>query len=163
MRHRLRPLIVHMVALPAQASKFVGSWRQIHNEGYDDFLSEAIGLSWMMRKIAVQLRPWPTWRIEDDVLHCHVEITGANPTDEQFRGSEEVFTVMDANEQGIEWTWKNSWEADGTLCSERTCPSKNSGNPIVVRYVVDDASGELVVTQQWAPNRIFTQRLVKEQ
>lgn len=58
------------------------------------------------------------------------------------------------------WHWKTWWEDGGVLCSEKTSPKQNGGRPIVVRRQITPEGG-LVVAQEWAPGKVFTQKLVK--
>ena len=146
--------------LPDAARAFVGSWRQQSVENYEKFLSEAVGLGWAMRKIAVKVKPRPTWSIEGTNLHCHVEMIGAKPIDEVFRAGSEHLIVHDAN-CGFDWDVTNSWEGD-ELVSVRRAEGQNGGRPITTRRSVSDAGASLVVRQEWSPGKVFTQRLCRE-
>ena len=147
------------VPLPEAARAFVGSWRQKSVENYENFLCEAVGLGWAMRKIAVKVKPRPTWSIEGTSLHCHVEMIGAKPIDEVFRAGSEHLTVHDAN-CGFDWDVTNSWEGD-ELVSVRQAEGQNGGRPITTRRSVSDAGASLVVRQEWSPGKVFTQRLCR--
>ena len=64
---------------------------------------------------------------------------------------------------GVEWSVRQWWEKDGNvLCSERRAPTQNRGRAIKVRRYIDPADGALVVTQEWLPGRVYTQRLMPE-
>ena len=46
------------------------------------------------------------------------------------------------------------------LCSVKTSPKQNGGRPITARrYVTPE--GALIVTQEWAAGKVFTQKLVR--
>lgn len=79
-------------ALPPEARRFVGTWTQTAVENYDNFLKEVVGLNYVTRRIALRIKPQPTWSIDDATpahearLHCRVECFGAKPIDELYRG-----------------------------------------------------------------------------
>ena len=168
--------------LPAEASNFVGTWTQVGVENYDAFLKEVVGLGYMTRKIALRIKPRPTWWIDDPagspqemggvapppgrgaVLFCRVECFGAKPIFERYTGGELSFEAADANVDGVMWQTRTWWEAGGVLCSERRSESQNDGRPITVRRAVHTTGStvELVVTQTWGPGKVFTQTLRRD-
>ena len=115
-----------------------------------------------MRQIAKRIKPKPTWSLEQGgkQLRCRVEMLGAKPILETYGGGECAFKEEDENVKGVMWSTRVWWEAGGVLCSERRSSQQNKGRPITVRRWVERA-GELVVTQEWAPGKVFTQRLVR--
>ena len=91
---------------------------------------------------------------------CRVEMIGAKPMVETFGGGDCAFKEEDQNVKGVVWSVRVWWEAGGVLCSEKVSSQQNKGRPITVRRWIDQ-TGELIVTQKWAPGKVFTQRLVR--
>lgn len=165
------------VPLPEAASRFVGTWHQVSSENYDQFLSESLGLSWPLRKVAMRVKPRPTWFMDDlaGTLCCRVDMLGGlvKSTLETYGGGAASSEEEDENLEGVVWTMRVWWEDGSVLCSERRSAAQNGGNPITVRRWIEPSqaiagdggggSGKeddcLVVAQQWAPGKVFTQRL----
>jgi hypothetical protein len=165
------------VPLPEAASRFVGTWHQVSAENYDMFLSESLGLSWPLRKVAMRVRPHPTWYLDESAgtLCCRVDMLGGlvKSTLETYGGSAASSEEQDENLEGVVWTTRVWWEDGCVLCSERRSADQNGGEPITVRRWIEPSEATaggggggggreddcLVVTQQWAPGKVFTQRL----
>ena len=147
--------------LPAEAARFVGTWTQIATENYEAYLTEVVGLNFVVRKIALRVKPKPTWSIdpERNELRCHVECFGAKPMEECFRADEEQCEVSDPNLAGQTWQLRNYW-SEGCCITEKSCAAQNCGKPILVKRSVTP-DGLLVVTQEWEPGKVFTQTLRK--
>lgn len=147
--------------LPTEAASFVGSWNQISTDNYDAFLKEVVGLTYVTRRIALRIKPAPTWWLDERgaVLWCKVECFGAKPIEESYRAFEEHSEVIDANVPGVVWKVRQWWESGGVLCSEKASASQNGGRPITCRRQTSQGGMRLVVTQEWAPGKVFTQTL----
>lgn len=165
--------------LPIGAARFVGAWQQISVQNYEDFLSDSVGLSWPLRKVAARIKPRPTWYMDDaaGTLCCRVDMLGGAVKSifESYGGGSTSFDEPDENVEGVLWTTRTWWEDGHVLCSERRSEQQNKGRAIIVRRWVEpvavpsdngkahEGEGEeadvLVVTQEWAPGKIFTQRL----
>ena len=74
--------------LPPEAHAFLGTWNQKSVENYDAFLSDSVGLTWALRKVAMRIKPKPTWSLEEGgrQLRCRVEMLGAKPIVETYGG-----------------------------------------------------------------------------
>lgn len=67
----------------------------------------------------------------------------------------------DPNVPGVMWKVKAWWEDRGVLCTQRVAASQNGGRPIICRRTTSEDGRRLVVTQEWAPGKVFTQSLEK--
>ena len=157
--------------LPPEARDFLGTWTQLSVDNYEEFLADSVGLSWALRKVAVRIKPSPTWTHDKgaDKLCVRVNMIGAKPILESYGGGTFAFEEEDANVKGAMWSTRVWWEEGGVLCSEKRSNQQNKGRPIKVRRWVTQAPAApgakpepvLMVTQEWAPGKVFTQRLVR--
>lgn len=77
-----------------------------------------------------------------------------------MRVAEPRVTPPCAQVKGVTWHYKTWWEDGTVLISQKISPKQNGGRPITARRYVT-AEGDLIVTQEWADGKVFTQRLVR--
>ena len=138
--------------LPPAAHAFVGAWRHRHSLNYGDFLKEAAGLPWAIRKIGERIHPTPTFRIVDGVLWCESTCLGAKPVHEKLCvGANLPFHEPNL---GVDYSVRAWWEGE-CYVSERRADNINGGRSTVQRRWIDSATGELVIAQDWGGEKTF--------
>jgi len=144
-------------ALPPGAQHFVGEWTFVEQEHYDDFLREAVGMPWAIRRIAMHIVPTPAFAIKHGVLHCTTTCLGAKPVLETLEAGESVWFEPNLN---VEYTVTGHWEGDAYV-NVRSAAKINAGKPTKQVRRVDEA-GELVIEQDWGGKHKFTSRFTKK-
>mmetsp|Transcript_34300 Transcript_34300/g.90201 ORF Transcript_34300/g.90201 Transcript_34300/m.90201 type:complete len:171 (+) Transcript_34300:2-514(+) len=144
--------------LPASAEDFVGEWEFIEQENYDDFLREAVGMTWAIRRIAQYIIPTPSFHIDRGVLHCATTCLGAKPVYETLESGESTWYEPNLD---VEYLVKGHWEGDAYV-NVRSSRKMNSGKPTTQTRRVN-ADGELVIEQDWGGKLPYTSRFKKKE
>mmetsp|Transcript_13731 Transcript_13731/g.32790 ORF Transcript_13731/g.32790 Transcript_13731/m.32790 type:complete len:464 (-) Transcript_13731:117-1508(-) len=143
--------------LPAAAESFVGEWAMLEQTNYDEFLKEAIGMSWAVRRIAQYIIPTPAFHIQDGALHCVTTCLGAQPVHEILEVGESTWYEPNL---GVEYSVTGRWEGDAFV-NVRRSSKVNHGRATTQTRRINEA-GELVIVQEWGGNVGFTSRFVRK-
>ena len=139
--------------IPQAARAFIGEWKWVRDENYGTFLADCMNLNWAVRKVAEHIHPSPSIRIENGKLVSETSL------DVPIKPYIEVLAVGDTTfhepNQNVDYVVRAVWEG-AVFVATRQCDTINGGRPIVSRRWVDDATGELVIAQDWGGKRQYT-------